>query len=85
MARQTNNRHIQEVMNNLKFIILDHRYLAAKIWDFGLTQSFLWLVPKQSLYLEVDAFQTFYRVQYTLRDNALHFTGTLNTRVARFF
>ena len=29
---QTSNRHVQAVMNNLKFIILD--YLAAKIWDF---------------------------------------------------
>jgi len=28
MVHQTNNRHIQPVMNNLKFVILD--YLAAK-------------------------------------------------------
>jgi len=28
MVHQTSNRHIQAVMNNLKFIILD--YLAAK-------------------------------------------------------
>ena len=32
MVQQTSNRHIQEVMNNLKFIILD--YLAAKTLGF---------------------------------------------------
>jgi len=63
MVRQTSNRRIQAVMNNLKFIILG--YLAAKMSDFGLTQRFLWLALKQSLYLEVNALQTSYRVQYT--------------------
>jgi len=62
MVHQTSNRHIQAVMNNLKFIIL--HYFAAKVWDFGLTQRFLWLVLKQLLYLEGNALQTSYRVQY---------------------
>jgi len=35
------------------------------MWDFGLTQRFLRLVHKQSLYLEGNALQTSYRVQYT--------------------
>jgi len=35
---QTSNRHVQAVMNNLKFIILD--YLAAKIWDFDWHKDF---------------------------------------------
>ena len=75
MVHQTSNCHIQEVMNNLKFIILD--YLAVKIWDSGLTQRFLWLVLKQLLYLEVNALQTSYQVQYILRDNASHAHWTL--------
>jgi len=36
VVHQTNNRQVQAVMNNLKFIILD--YLAAKNSDFRLTQ-----------------------------------------------
>jgi len=52
-------------MNNLKFIILD--YLAAKKsgvldWRRDLCG---WCDYKQSVYLEGNALQTSYRVQYT--------------------
>jgi len=38
VLHQTSNRHVQAVMNNLKFIILD--YFAAKIWDFDWRRDF---------------------------------------------
>jgi len=44
-------------MHNLKFIILD--YLAAKkSGSLDLTQRFLLLAHKQSLYLEANVLQT---------------------------
>jgi len=48
MVHQTSNRHIQAVMSNFKFIIFD--YLAAKKSGFGMMQTFLRLVNKQSLF-----------------------------------
>jgi len=63
MVQQSSYRHIQAVMNNLHLIILD--YLAAKkSWALDWRRCF-WLVQKQSLYLECNALQTSYRVQYT--------------------
>jgi len=59
MVDQNSNRHNQVVMNSLKFIILDN--LAAKksgILDWRR------VVHKQSVYLEGNALQTSYRVQY---------------------
>jgi len=49
MVHQTSHRYIQAIMNLLKFIILD--YLAVReIWDFGLTERFLRLFHKQSVF-----------------------------------
>ena len=63
MVHQISSRHIQAVTKNLKFIILD--FLAAKIsGSLDRWQRFLWLVLKQLLYLDGNALQTFYRVQY---------------------
>jgi len=71
------NRHIQAVMNNLKFIILD--YLAAKKFgildwcrdfcDWCLSSYSIWKVMPSKHLTEYN----------TLRDNALHFTRKLNT------
>jgi len=76
MEHQISNRHIQAVMNNLKFIILD--YLAAKksgildwcrdFYDWSCSYSIWKVMPSKHL--------TEYN---TLRDNALHFTRKLNT------
>jgi len=51
MVHQTSNRSMQAIMNNLKFIILDY-FAAKKSGMCGLTQRFLRLIHKQSLYLE---------------------------------
>jgi len=56
-------------MNNLNFIILD--YLDAKTWNFRLTQRFLRLVHKQSLYLEVIMPSRHVAKYNKRRDNAL--------------
>jgi len=61
MVIQLSNRHIQAVVNNVKLIILD--YLATKKSGI-LGWRFLWLILKQLLFLDGNALQTSYRVQY---------------------
>jgi len=59
---QKTNRHIQAVMNNLKFIT--QVTWLRETWDFGLTQRFLRLVHKQSL--------RYVNEYNTLRDKTSH-------------
>ena len=68
MVHQTRNRHIQAVMNNLKFIILDQ--LATQKSSILDLQILLQLLDKQFFSLEGSATHlTWYN---TVRDNALH-------------
>ena len=69
MAKKTTNRHIQAVMNNPKFIILE--YLAAKKSRVLDWHRYLGLVHKQWL-RHVTEYNT-------LSDNTLHTVLTLNT------
>jgi len=61
MVQKTSNRHIQAVMNNLKFIILG--YLTARNMGFW-TDRLLRLLHKQSLRYVNEC--------NTLRDNTVH-------------
>ena len=77
MVHHISDRHIQAVMNNLKFIILD--YLAAKksgildwrrdFCDWSISSHSIWKVMPSKHLTEYN----------TLRDIALHFTRKLNT------
>jgi len=81
MVHQTSNCHIQAVMNNLKFFH-NFRFLGCEAsWDFGLTQRFLRLDHKQSVYLEGNTFQTSYQVQYTHEWCSTHVYATLINRL----
>jgi len=76
MVHQISNRHIQAVMNNLKFITLD--YLAEKksgifdwcrdFCDWSLSNYSIWKVMPSKHLTEYN----------TLRNYALHFTRKLN-------
>jgi len=70
MVHQTSNRHIQAVINNLKFIILD--YLTANKSGFlDWRRDFCdWFISSHSIW-KVMPFIHFTEC-YTLRDNALH-------------
>jgi len=63
MVHKTSKRHLQAVMNNRKFIILE--YLPTKKSGILDWHRFLHLVCKQSLCLEGNALQTSYQVQCT--------------------
>ena len=76
MVHQISNRHIQAIMNNLNFIILN--FLAAKksgILDWRRDfcdwscSYYIWKVMPSKHFTEHN----------TLRDNVLHFTRKLNT------
>jgi len=76
MVHHISDRHIQAVMNNLKFIILD--YLAAKksgILDWRSDFCDWSISSHYSLYMEGNALEASHRVQY-----AQGYCSTLHTQ-----
>ena len=75
MVHQTSNRLFQAVMNNIRFIVLDQPTWLRRNLEFWTNTG---ISAIQWLYLEGNALQTSYRVQYT-QSVIMLFTHKLNT------